>query len=370
MRPNSCVLAAIKLILVFGAVISSSSEDGDDFEGSMSSFSSNLAAQKRDALQKMKKLTYIQPITCSGIRCFYNTSLKYPKFSITHHSRDHAPCRNLSLVSIREALASSNGSKETYFESLRNITGTALTREAFTQSGVRLATSAKSVLFLGDSIIDELRGSYQRVSGGKADTIRAMPLPGVASATRALILEKLLNSGAQGNRFDMVFAGGLGLWHLIGTPCIGGEDPSSTHRRVVHEHLLVYKNLSLDLGIPFVFVGSLPVDAATVFLSPPKHDWHDFSDFTLMDIWDAIEGGLFQRNDYGPGVVHFRPSLIVRRCPGVRCDGIHFSADYWPDYSLEGSRKIVTYRCHSSEAIWDPYLAGFLERTSKRAKAG
>jgi hypothetical protein len=37
-------------------------------------------------------------------------------------------------------------------------------------------------------------------------------------------------------------------------------------------------------GVAMVFVGTMPVDAATPHLTPPKRDWNDFFDFSLASV--------------------------------------------------------------------------------------
>ena len=134
-----------------------------------------------------------------------------------------------------------------------------------------------------------------------------------------------------------------------------------------------------------------------MLLHPPKHDWIKFRDFSLAEIWDAVEvaefgGGAIPQNpglelaeprlphakdgSYGhahahyysrgpglvdvksphyPGVFHFRPSVLANHCPGVRCDGLHFGSDF------EG------WVCARSHALWDHYLAHFLVRAATQS---
>ena len=53
----------------------------------------------------------------------------------------------------------------------------------------------------------------------------------------------------------------------------------------------------------------------------------------------------------GGMVYHLRISELARACPGVRCDGMHFGSDF-PEF-----------KCSSSEALWDGFLANFLTET-------
>lgn len=81
---------------------------------------------------------------------------------------------------------------------------------------------------------------------------------------------------------------------------------------------------------------------------------------------------------------HYFAFFIIFFCQGVRCDGIHFGSDYWPEFAWDlkdassssdgGVRnggketKVTQYRCHSSEGIWDYPLASFLAQASQEWK--
>lgn len=60
------------------------------------------------------------------------------------------------------------------------------------------------------------------------------------------------------------------------------------------------------------------MDAATVMLEPPKHDWMDFADFSTAEVWDGVETAVVKRlqKEY-PSLHHFRPvrvEVAVRSC--------------------------------------------------------
>jgi hypothetical protein len=383
------------VLLIAAALLGKGKEDTDDFELGIGAYSNNLAAAAEALLTKAPTSAPTAP--CNTIDCFYNSTFAFPMFSVSHdisnsgnggggsgsgsgsgtgngggsgskeedsgvgdRGRPMHPCLELSMEAVTEAVGLSNGSKELYFEALRNLTGTSLTAKPFTHSGTRLTTtvdsssvesdsgfrsiddssssggssgSSSNVLFVGDSIVNELLSSYRRITttatahsttttaASVLSMLRATPLHGNAEKTKLMVLEKLLamanppqdhndnnnrnkksrssnsggedsgsttnsnmggnrNMGGGGTTFDMVIAGGLGLWHLADMPCVSDPNsPTALHRKIVHEHLLVYQALSAELGIPFVFVGSVPVDSAVVLLSPAKHDWHSFHDF-------------------------------------------------------------------------------------------
>ena len=66
------------------------------------------------------------------------------------------------------------------------------------------------------------------------------------------------------------------------------------------------------------------------------------------EVWDAVEVDEFRKANMGAGVLHFRPAALAHRCPGVRCDGMHFASDF------------PAYGCRGSPALWDPVIAHFL----------
>mmetsp|Transcript_19875 Transcript_19875/g.45051 ORF Transcript_19875/g.45051 Transcript_19875/m.45051 type:complete len:245 (+) Transcript_19875:2-736(+) len=243
--------------------------------------------------------------------------------------------------------------KRNYFQAFRNFSSTRLSGERFVTSGVRVETQAENIMFIGDSIVREAHSSYLRITGKKATFYAAHYLPHRATLTRQLILDL-----ARKSRHDAIFVGGLGLHHLVkgNDGCTRGESPISQHRLVVKDHLVVYKNISELLGVPIVFFGSMTVDAKTILLTPQKHDWRSYFDWSVMNIWDGVESDLFATEKLGPTVLHFRPAELAAECPGVRCDGIHFASDF-------GS----TYGCFTSEALWDHYLAMFLSKSLSAA---
>jgi len=86
--------------------------------------------------------------------------------------------------------------------------------------------------------------------------------------------------------------------------------------------------LSIEFGVPIVFVGTQQVDAATIHLSPAKSGWIDFFDLSLGAVFDGVEAAELAHNPKLAGLHHFRPSGLTKQCPGIRCDGMHFNSDY------------------------------------------
>ena len=86
---------------------------------------------------------------------------------------------------------------------------------------------------------------------------------------------------------------------------------------------------------------------------------------SLAILWDGVEKEEFEKQRpkwQDPAaqevLFHFRPSSLTRKCPGVRCDGMHFSSDY------------REYGCRGSSALWDAELARFLLETFPDRRPG
>ena len=284
-------------------------------------------------------------------------------------SRDHhpLPCKELTLQAVQEAVSVSNGEKTSYFQALRNITGTRLTMGRYDLSGVRIRATPKRALFIGDSIMGEVCGAYRRITGeavplssGKQRETIADPeqrthcvggsgFPPTPDDTRNLVMREVNKTASTDNGYGIIFVGST-AHNMYSSVAIANDDPLSVHRSLVDKHIQGYAALASELGVPVVFVGSLPFDARTVLLHPPKKDWIRFRDFALADLWDAVETGAFRnRQQSNDRVFHYRPSGLDHKCPGIRCDGLHFGSDY-----------ADRWMCGRSQALWDHHLAHFL----------
>jgi hypothetical protein len=194
-------------------------------------------------------------------------------------------------------------------------------------------------------------------------------------------------------RWDAVFVGGMGLHELYHKPDsfsrhwatrsalldkhpLHGDVYSAyrSRRELARRRARQLACLSRQLATPFVFVGIAPVDGPVVLLDPPKPDWNEFLDFGLSDVVARVEkeveaahcaaravangavdddsGGGARPRAHGEraALLFFHLADLVRSCPGVRCDGVHFNSEF-PSFNCFGSLFLLSH-----------FLVHFLER--------
>jgi hypothetical protein len=187
----------------------------------------------------------------------------------------------------------SGGRRSSFFNELRKYTG--LTKAAYKISGVKLAFSSRAA-FIGDSIMRELALAFGRVvsDGSNSPSFdlinqhtweRVQPTSTLDVAPTFKSLEKLLEVLELENRkkYGAIFVGGLGMHYLVRRypyqksgksgpmPLQEGDEPVELHRDLIRRHLVDIAAYSKTKKIPVVFVGILPLDAATIGMAPAKH---------------------------------------------------------------------------------------------------
>ena len=256
-------------------------------------------------------------------------------------------CANLSSDLVRDVATKSEGAKRVFFPLLRASAPTALTETGLVRSGIRLETSVKRATFVGDSVVRELSASFASLTGRPIEGSFFDWRFAAGNASGVEAYRKFLVQRQDSRSADIIFVGGLGLHHLLrSAPCAQRDDPLKEHHRVVREYLAMFREVAQVLQRPLVFVGVMPVDSTTILLRPAKADYKDFSDFSFATLWDGVESEAFAAGHLPPAVFHFRPSALAHRCPGVRCDGMHFAS--------------FDRGCYPSPALWDRDLAKFL----------
>jgi hypothetical protein len=281
-------------------------------------------------------------------------------------------------------VALSNGSKRSYFAQLRDAGGAIghlSARRHFDTSHAppppaALANSTLRIGFVGDSVTREVAFAWHAIAPRAVALFvwssDVAVLPPRTAAARALVDSFVGGAhpgGAQpcerDDHLDVLF---VGLGSLEQLPRVRGTVSEATrvaalaaHRTLVARHLRDAAALSARAGgKPVVLVGTLPADVAILQLHPAKKDAFT-RDWALAPKFVTLEAELLDAADAthpthrrpatplaSPLVAFLRPSSLSERCPGVRCDGLHFGADF------------DSYACRSSFSLWYPFLAGFL----------
>jgi hypothetical protein len=253
-----------------------------------------------------------------------------------------------------QAAMQAEGSKRLFFPKLRDLAPMTLTANPFIASNIKLKSTAKNALFIGDSIMGEVSKSYARLVGADAMSFAGVKDTG-RNASGVAAYQGRVEAAYAERPFHVAFVGGLGLHHLLrATRSVGGAGHVALpHKDVVAQYLAMFRAFSVGLGVPVVFVGMPTVDAATVLMAAAKHDFGDFYDLAVPVLWDAVEARAVQLEHAkvgggAAGLFHLRLAELTNACPGVRCDGMHFAS-----FGRE---------CEPSSALWDHFLGEFLLR--------
>jgi hypothetical protein len=134
----------------------------------------------------------------------------------------------------------------------------------------------------------------------------------------------------------------------------------STHQLCACPSQALASCIARSTGTPIVFVGSIPIDAPVLLLHPAKKDWASLHQLGLAQVWAGVEASQYaqQLATRPRDPFHFLPLAdLARSCPSARCDGMHFGSDYH------------TFQCHSTLAVWYPFLVTFLRRSGLLSQA-
>jgi hypothetical protein len=277
-------------------------------------------------------------------------------------------CFNVTLDSYAKAAMEAEGSRRRFFPKFREVSHTTLTAQPYLASGIKLKGNAENAVFVGDSVINEIYKSYERMLGSESASCVSMRDTGL-NASGVIAYKDRLEMAYSQKPFNLAFLGGLGLHHMLRDKhSLGGASGvAKPHKEVVGRYLAMFHQLAVNLGVAVVFVGVPTVDAATIMMSTAKHDFLDFNDLALPTLWDAVEVRAFQEEERkriissdkeageggaeggggrGGSLWHLRLAKLTNTCPGVRCDGMHFNS-----YGRE---------CEPSSGLWDHFLGDFL----------
>jgi hypothetical protein len=244
---------------------------------------------------------------------------------------EYPECRQLNH-SLMADLVSTSPDKKVYFERLRQYTP--LTSREFPSSRMTLP----SALFIGDSIVRELYRRYIAISPKSKVILKRENFPTLDN------INDILNSTRHSNH--VVFVGGNAL-HM----CLRTEMEHLTFRSHVERIRPVLMKLKWlqQQGNNVAYVGSIAVDMQ-LMLTPERPNWDNFHDFSLLEIWSKQDKELCAEYD----IPFFDSMALVRQCPGVRCDGMHFESSF-----IKGSPE-GDWGCHQSSYLWDRRLVAFV----------
>ena len=186
-----------------------------------------------------------------------------------------------------------------------------------------------TAIFLGDSITREL--FYEASHIFDARKFYWIPLVSVhhlQNLTRGVCLSAGV-SKVTGQRNTIVWVGGNAIHFLLRRQ--KKTEPIMSYVQLVAPVLSFLKTHCVNS----IFVGPIQIDES-LFLSPPKRDWNDFDDFSLLPLWHTQAKALATNH----GVRYFDTQNIVNQHKKCRCDGMHFGSAY------------KAWNCTSSIHLW------------------
>jgi len=271
-------------------------------------------------------------------------------------------CSNVTFDLYARAAMEAEGSRRRFFPKFRKLTQTTLTAEPYVASGIKFKRNAVNAVFVGDSVVNEIFKSYERLLGSESASFVALRDTGL-NASGVFAYKNRLEIAYSQKPYKLAFVGGLGLHHMLRDKhSLGGASGvAGPHKQVVARYLAMFHQVAVDLGVDVVFVGVPTLDAATILMSTAKHDFLDFNDLALPVLWDAVEVRAFQEEERKKTIssndkeaiegkrgslLHLRLAELTNTCLGVRCDGMHFNS-----YGRE---------CEPSSGLWDHFLGDFL----------
>ena len=275
-----------------------------------------------------------------------------------------AACALLQSSSALAKLYSRGGGRpSTYYKAVAQLTKPAnLTRASYVTADFSLADPAAesfasdeyprnvTVAVLGDSIARELSIAIRQVAPWILVTYIATsaadlkPSRGNFSSEIGYALELLYSCS-----LDAIFVGGFsGPWQLRAAKRMPSHtNPYTAHASGLAPHLNLLDCLASHTATPVVFVGSMPLDADSFFLSTGGYALN-FGQLNLANIWAYVEKEAERSNRFHEGLHFMHPVDLTSSCPGARCDGMHFGSSF-PEFS-----------CAPSLSIWFPFVADYV----------
>lgn len=249
-----------------------------------------------------------------------------------------------SLTHKARKMSGFRGKKE-YFDTLSRLHGNQsfINREMQTL-GYR-ATGDWEVVTLGDSVIREIHASLEI----------CMPQSKAIYHKEVLLKEDTVKPSLKKMRdlnpnSPVYIIGGIGLHYLLRYEATY-KHPFKEHFNLFSASIKVMKEYAQAHQQTIVMVGTLPVESDIIHMAPEKHDWSDFYDLSLAAQWAEGEALVFDEIvDSSKECMFFlNPAKLVDKCPGIRCDGMHFGI------------PVEEADCLSSLGLWEILISELFE---------
>lgn len=183
-------------------------------------------------------------------------------------------------------------------------------------------------VFIGDSITRELFDEAGYLFDAPKFVWKSLvSVPDLQSLTRG----KCISANEQTRGTTIVWVGGNAIHFLLRSH--NKRDPVGDYVNGISPILLFLKNNCTNS----IFIGPTPVEAS-IFMSPPKHDWRHFDDFSLLDLWHKEAEVLAAHHN----VRYFDTHEIGRQHAKCRCDGMHFGSAF-PEWNCTSSLHLWRY---------------------------
>ena len=128
------------------------------------------------------------------------------------------------------------------------------------------------------------------------------------------------------------------------------HDAYASHRTKIAPELDRLDCLASNSHLPVVFFGAMPMDPRTQLLTSKDGHWSHYKQLELSNVWTRVEQDMERTGEWASPTLHFlHVSKLAFDCPGIRCDGLHFSASFAKDYG-----------CAATSSVWYPLIADLL----------
>ena len=255
-------------------------------------------------------------------------------------------CANLSRRAFERSLAASEGTKQRFFAAVASASAPLRLTHARHATSDRTIASRLRFAFVGDSLARDLFMAWHDIAPQALSWLVAedrVVLPGAPHVEAAL---SCLRNGT----IDALFVG-FGLHYALRAGSRWGARPWDEQQAWRQLSVARLGRLaSASGGRPVVLIGSLPVEAEVMMLHPAKKDYDAFHDVGWMHVQASPHASLNKSHTRRVALIRCQTLLqvaleramlrahpqllrlpleaLAAKCPGTRCDGVHWSADF------------------------------------------